>query len=115
MSKLPLMSVIAQPTCCFVHHHQNQSTSYAQTSAPGTGLPSGQTTRPWIVNSRHHRHNHHHHQYEIAIGSSTSCRLPPKPDSGTTVVIVCDAASSWSSARSGPMKTSSGPGLFGNE
>ena len=55
MSKLPLMSVIAQPTSCFVHHHHHQSTSYAQTSAPGTGCPSGQTTRPRIVNSRHQR------------------------------------------------------------
>jgi hypothetical protein len=45
MSKLPLTSVKAHPTCCFDHHHhQNQSTSYAHTSAPGTGLPSGQTT-----------------------------------------------------------------------
>src|SRR5579862_3489829 len=115
MSKLPLMSVNAQPTCCFVHHHQNQSTSYAHTSAPGTGLPSGHTTCPWMVNSRHQRHHHHHHQYETTIGSRASCFALPIRDPGTTTEIVCESASSWSSARSGPIRTRKDPGRLANE
>src|SRR5262249_61423477 len=45
--KCPFASVTtAGPTCELDSHHQKKSTSKARTSAPGTGLPSGQITRP---------------------------------------------------------------------
>ena len=113
MSKLPLMSV-TQPTCCFVHHHQNRRRRSAHLGARHR-FPSGQTTWPWIVNSRHQRHHHHQYQYETRSGSSTSWRLLAHSDGGTLTVIVCESASSASSARSGPISTLKASGFFANE
>jgi len=49
ISKVPSASVVADPTELFPHHHHQESTSKASTSAPGTGLPSAQTTFPLMV------------------------------------------------------------------
>src|ERR1044072_4764085 len=67
MVKCPFASVTTVgPTCELDSHHQKKSTSKARTSAPGTGLPSGQMTRPWIVNTRHQR-SHRSHQGGVTM------------------------------------------------
>src|SRR5882724_9332669 len=73
MVKFPLASVMAVlPTWETDDHHHQKSTSYALTSAPGAGLPSAQTTRPVMVNSRHQIHHQRQKIGVIKIGVRVS-------------------------------------------
>jgi len=73
MVKCPFASVTTVgPTCDFDNHHQKKSTSKAVTSAPGTGLPSAQVTRPWIVKTRHQPSQRIHHCGVTTKGGSLS-------------------------------------------
>src|SRR6266545_2699382 len=114
ISNAPLMSVVSHPTCSVLDHHHSQSTSFAHTNAPGTGLPSAHTTRPRTTYSRH-QNGHHHQKYGlIRIGSMTAF-LSFQTRPGTSTAIVCDCVSSSSLALAGPTRTRSAPGCSAND
>src|SRR6185295_7193416 len=106
IAKWPLASVMATgPTGEIDDHHQKKSTSKARTCAPGTGLPSAQTTRPSTTKVRHHRNHVTHHAGVTMKGASWRVFFPNHWLGETFKVRVWKLKISSSETLSGPMAT----------